>query len=476
MQINSRAIYELLILHMVRCERVARQALDRINPTDFEPTPGKDFSAIWFAASEYWKINGCPPPKAHLLAHVENLVGQRGYEERLYIEPAIRLIDVMYAYDDDGLMPEYGLALMRAFTSQKFREWVTYYADRVPDDKLPEMVAEQLRRRTITQSPSIQIFDMDDVPEYAKRVELGVAFIDVLLGGGLAPAELMGLLGPSSGGKTLLSCQIAVQVARKKDRVLFFSYESPIQSDIRLRLLSYAAEIPKSVTDKISSFKELPEKYKERLRREAPKLKPYLFGIDCSSTGSSVDEIEATLQEHQSNHGPVRLVIVDWMWPLVMRHMAATATKKQERMVLQMMMNQFKSMAAKHNINMLLVHQLQVKSAAKSPGTKPQWFQAAEAGSFAWELHQCFAIGTASPSSGKCWLVASKNRNFAKGETLVRLRGEMNRFESADMDFAVYDHVTQDFVEKEDVKKADSVPELQERSGMDDVQSGGALA
>jgi hypothetical protein len=90
-------------------------------------------------------------------------------------------------------------------------------------------------------------------------------------------------------------------------------------------------------------------------------------------------------------------------------------------------------LAAKFGNNFLVLHQLTGKSAKCTPGRKPQWFDAAEATSFAWEVHQCFAIGTAT-KAGRCFLVASKNHGGPKGDCVMHMDGVMNRFDSLDPD------------------------------------------
>ena len=114
-------------------------------------------------------------------------------------------------------------------------------------------------------------------------------------------------------------------------------------------------------------------------------------------------------------------------------------------------MDGLKAIAAKHKICLLILHQLSTEMVKKSPSNKPAWFNSAEAGSFAWLLHYCFAIGRAD-GNGYCWLVGSKSRNAANKDVLVRLNGGMNRFDPVDNSMT-YDPSSKTFVEEEEMGK-----------------------
>jgi hypothetical protein len=93
--------------------------------------------------------------------------------------------------------------------------------------------------------------------------------------------------------------------------------------------------------------------------------------------------------------------------------------------------------------------------AKKSPSKKPEWFNSAEAGSFAWLLHYCIAIGRAD-TQGYCWMVGSKARNAKKQSALVLLNGEFNRFESTKQSM-IYDERRQEFIDEGNVNKMPGV-------------------
>jgi hypothetical protein len=135
---------------------------------------------------------------------------------------------------------------------------------------------------------------------------------------------------------------------------------------------------------------------------------------------------------------------------------------------MQEAMDGLKALAAKHQICLLILHQLSTEMVKKSPSNKPEWFNSAEAGSFAWLLHYCFAIGRAD-GNGFCWLVGSKSRNSAHKDVMLRLNGGMNRFDPVDKSMS-YDPTSKTFVEEEDIGKIPTMAAVQGSPGQADAQ------
>jgi hypothetical protein len=93
-------------------------------------------------------------------------------------------------------------------------------------------------------------------------------------------------------------------------------------------------------------------------------------------------------------------------------------------------MDRFSQMASEYNTVFWVVHQLTGAAAGRKPTHKPHYTEAAEAKSLAWLSSFAITIGVECPNTNCCWLVASKARHSGKSETVIRMRGEYNRFEA----------------------------------------------
>lgn len=286
--------------------------------------------------------------------------------------------------------------------------------------------------------------------DFEPRDPTGVTPVDLLLNGGTLPTECYGILGPSGGGKTLLALQITGSLARRHKHVVYFGYEQPAK-DMQPRILSFVAKVH---IDKIRDrkFSDIQKVYQEKLKKAAQLCRGYVDFVDRASEGNSISEIDLYVRKQTDAGKKPHMVVIDWMWPLILRIVAISDRKQRpERISMQETMDGLKSIAAEHKICLLILHQLSTEMVKKSPSNKPAWFNSAEAGSFAWLLHYCFAIGRAD-GNGFCWLVGSKARNTANRDVLVRLNGGMNRFDPVDKSMT-YDSSSKTFIEEDDINK-----------------------
>ncbi len=269
------------------------------------------------------------------------------------------------------------------------------------------------------------------------------------------PAEAIGILGPSGGGKTLLAIQLSVGLAERQRYVEYFTYEQPAR-DLQIRVLSCAGQV--AITEiQGKEWHEIDSAARGRIEVAAGRSRSYLHMLDRSSEGHSVTEIAAHIAKCTADGKKPTLVVIDWIWPLIVRMTSRSERRNaDERKLLIGAMEQIKSLAAATGVCFLVVHQLSTEIVKKSPGRKPQWFNSAEAGAFAWFLPYCFAIGTAD-THGYCWMVGSKARNSAQKDVMLQLDGAFNRFKATDKAMT-YDVSKREFVGEEDVGKMPGMP------------------
>ena len=453
--ISSRDMLIQTCAYAIRCPDVAQIAVEQLSPVDFDESTQLDFMTVWHVARLYWIEYTRIPPHHYLRDMSVAVLVQRGYQEPVYHEGVRRLVDSIYALQDLS-NSDYGKKLLHAFFNDIFLKELKALSEQ-PGDRaeIADEISKRNRRLSVSEIEQVDPFDLAIKPVFPKRTPTGTTFFDLLLGGGLLPAETIGLLGPSGGGKTLLALQISCSLAERQHYVEYFTYEQPAK-DLQPRVLSCAAKVSST---KIlgKTWDQMDSTSRQKIEEHATQRKTYLNLLDRSSEGCSISEIAGHIDKRVRLGKKPMLVVIDWIWPLVVR-MTARSDRRgvDERKLLMAAMEDIKSLASETGVCFLVVHQLSTEVVKKSPGKKPQWFNSAEAGSFAWFLPYCFAIGTADPN-GYCWLVGSKARNNATKEVMLRLNGEYNRFQATDKSM-VFDVARQEFVNQDDVGKMPGMP------------------
>jgi RecA/RadA recombinase len=436
-----------MLTYAIRCPEVSPVAIAKLDPQDFNSDTEANFQVIWVAALRFIEAYSKLPDRTYMLDMCSAVMMKQGVTHPQLIQSMVDLVNEIYAFEGPW-NPGYGRQLLQAFFNRQFMSSLQSIGSTQTGDmsKAYEMVRQQFDRYDVSVSPEIDPFDLAaNRPAADHRMPTGVTMVDMLLGGGIRPTECYGILGPSGGGKTLLALQLAASLAGRKRRVLYYTYEQPA-TELQPRLLSCAAKIPRSKIDN-KAWSDMDDPTRNAIAEVAKYCKSHLSLIDRSSAGDNAVEIGARIQRDVGRGQKPDLVIIDWIWILAMRYAATKRLKGgDERRALLDLIDQFKGMASEHGTSILLLNQLSTEAAKKSAGTKPQWFNSAEAGNFAWLLAYCFAIGTAD-ANGYCYLVGSKARGTRKQDTIMRLNGELNRFDSTDTTYT-YDPRRKGFVDK----------------------------
>jgi len=429
---QGREAITRMLMYAIRTHEVATQALSRLRPEDFSADSEADFQVLWIVAQAYWNAYGAAPPKQYMSDICTSVLREQGFTEGAVHDRMRALIDQIYHPELPTFDINYGMALLKNFMSKKITDAVQHVVTTNPGDaaRVMELIQTEYHHRTIEDAQEINpLAVLDNSLISAPRVPLHVPQLDLLLGGGLADSECIGVLGPSGGGKTLMAIQAASSLAVHREHCLYFTYEQPAE-ELRPRILSCLTKLP---IEKFHNkrLEEMDEEAREKVKSFAP-YSQYLTVIDRSSSGDNTLEIDTRIKRAIESGKKPRLVVIDWAWILVTRVAAASGRRQtQERQHLMTVMDAFKSMASKYRVSFMILQQLSTEQAKKSPTKKPQWFNAAEAGNFAWLLPYCFAIGQAD-GNGYCYLVGSKARNAKRQDCIMRLRGELNRFDLID--------------------------------------------
>jgi hypothetical protein len=190
----------------------------------------------------------------------------------------------------------------------------------------------------------------------------GVDFVDNIMGGGSEPGDCNVIIGPTGGGKTTLSMQLACSTARLQGQlarrgtdgdpglVVFVSYEDGRRM-LQVRSVSYSARILKDRLRDMTSDTELsrvgqlqeyeqrmyqrqgnPEEQLgelERIEQNRPWMDKHLVLVDFNDPKiggrGHVTEVKQKLIAIQEDRGmPIKMVVLDWAGDLVANYLMAT--------------------------------------------------------------------------------------------------------------------------------------------------------
>lgn len=427
----------LMLVHMVRDRVVLEKTAEKVSPEDFSSPLDTTYRLVWSIAREHYRKYKEPISKDYLLVEMRAAIEN---EPSLFPIPeeknlAFRFIDQLYAWDPNNLIADIGLELAQRFLDEQ--RILGFSMQGSAGDLVQRLTNEYFASRINPESERLDVMS-EDAPFYSTepRIPTGCMFVDCLLGGGIRPKETYCLLGPTGGGKTMLSLQVACEVARQLKHVMFLSYEQPVIGDLSTRLYSYLSNSSrKEIEGKRSE--DIDPKIMRKINEQRRIVGPYLHTYNFCGTKAGfggLDELSDQLYtECQEGRHPT-LVVVDWLLPMVQRWMARTNKRNSDdpnavRVQVQRFADGFLKLADMYDTTLLITHQLSCEASQKSPANRPSWTEAAECRSLSWLMSFTLTIGVKDPSTGCCWLLASKARSLNNMEKILHLNGEYNRFD-----------------------------------------------
>jgi RecA/RadA recombinase len=432
----------LIITHLMRSKEVLTQVGSILEPDDFSNLE-KEYSLLWAAAQEWWFENKTPVPKAWLLAILE---------ERLKKDPTFMSeqerttlftdVEAIYSLSESELVPHSVLPRLQEFIDQKKSgPMAQQLLSAIPgsdfDAKLSQLCKiHSTTRLSVANKVNLFASGQEYLFSAFDRRPTGVNYVDVLLGGGIVPGEVCGVLGPTGGGKTTTGIQITSESAMSGRRAAYFSYENEVVPAISNRFYGYIGNIPKSVIDGVRTADMLPVAYRKTLdaRRDQYQLADMLHIIDMKKHNvghNGVASIETELRKLQDTNQHIEVLVVDQLLPMVdtwLLHMNKSLDER--RVYMQLAVNQLVELARPDHLNcaIFILHQVTTDAKMRRPIARPRLGDASEDRSFDNWLHYCFELGT-HDEKYRCWAVTTKAREAAVAEVIVELRGDLYRIE-----------------------------------------------
>lgn len=458
----TREDLDVLLIHLVRSPETIQVALGaNLSPEDFDPSTEQVHALLWSVSKSHWSTYSKTIAKPFVFPEIVKLIKDTEMDESSFRDSCQATIADVWSIEEKDLLPALANKLIDEFIfSRKVSSEFLNAIERTGhlDQKLWDAYQEKRSKFRVGTGNVIMPFAQDAVPMLGQtpRDPTGVMFLDHMMGGGVRCGELYGFLAPSSGGKTTFSTQLLYEFCRRNHRAVLLSYEEKVTPEYLAKLYATAVGVSLNRLEKITSINDFTDDERKRYDRVASEVRDNLAILDMSGsdgTGSGsggVDEIDAMLTKYESMGKKFEAVIIDWFWPMLSRRFQLEENKRitDERKYVQLLTDKLKQMALRHNCWIWVNQQL---SPAKSAAKKVEWYDSAEAKSFAWYMNGCFVL-TGLSKDGIGTFRYSKARSGAKTEVIIRLRGEFARFEWVN-DEVEYDERRKEYVVKKDRNK-----------------------
>lgn len=322
------------------------------------------------------------------------------------------------------------------------------------------------------------------VPWGRKAVTTKIKFLDRLMGGGHADAECYALLGPSSGGKSALGVQIAMEAAELEAATAaelgeeqarywyYFTWELTTEQ-LRTRIYSYGARVD---INSFNAFVAHNAPYSTSTRHDS--LKPYesepyvnspgnpvlgeterlaAFNTRCTGIGAnmivvdysadrpghgdnSIDGVAAYLKNEVKTHGrKIGGIVIDYAKLVINRYIGARRLRPESEYGL---LSQFgadvrSKISIPFKCKSWVLHQLH-GSAAKKQFGKLHYSDALGCKNFADNFDFGIEFGMYNKTSGLVEFSSSKHRHAAglHDGVVARFDGRLGVFMDPDQDYA----------------------------------------
>lgn len=476
---------DLLFMTLIRSTQLLDKAVARIDTKrDLDGPNNLRYAILWETLKDYYETGSKLPTHDVLLAELEQRVA---LADMLTVDDAEQLsllVAAAFAKREERVQKE--LPDCEKYLQDLLAEGLQSQVIAQINDQskvlmnLPEFFHEMEERAQ--QISSVRVGAIRDLfsAQQAEapprpKVPTGCTFIDDYLDGGIRPGEIVGMLMPYGGGKTLTAMQIASnRVAqlrkdwvsdpnpnKKLPLVYVFFYEE-IEEDAFIRAMSYSARIERKILEE--------KRYDDFSTRELRNYKPYehrmwpgkLDQPDCKIPGErerfeakrlmlsrglrvvcfngsnenySVQAadlmrgIRSVIDEDQrENDNPgVSLILIDYAGAAVDRHIEYHHKDEsyQRNLIGRLPLRAKTQLALHYDCGVIMYHQLNTTANSRAPGVAAKITDAAEARNFPENCDFCLMVGTKNDDGLAVISNVKQRRTGKKPDRVVKIDGLM---------------------------------------------------
>ena len=397
--------------------------------------------------------------------HVSESVREQGGEPET-VEEALQLMEAAREVDPSEVVEEIGLRYFEQFhVGAAKRDMLKKLSQAYTREDLMAMInneQQRLDRATVTDEVSVEHPLMDPVRFMPTSIKIptGVRWIDHLSFGGHSTGEVVGILAPTGGGKTLTATQLLMAQAWRHNHALLATYEQPLSGDIAERIYCQAFN-----DRSVDFFRNTPphlwsREDKIRYAELRDQFGKYLHVLDFAKGrqgGNGVQDLRDAVEALEEINQKPTYLLIDWLWPAARRYCIAHGIPLETgmRARAQAIIADLKVVCTEKSLIGLIFHQLNTELSRASPARIPVVTDAYELKDFSFMLDACYVIGNRDKESQVMWLGTDKNRRGAPQHVLGKMDGARGRIELAQG--VVYD-ARQGFIPAEQAKAAAKVP------------------
>ncbi len=262
--------------------------------------------------------------------------------------------------------------------------------------------------------------------EVANKIPTGIVTVDKITKGGLGPGDVLGLVGPSGGGKTTLAIQIGVHFAQvQKKNVLYLPYENPIRPEYWRRFVGLASGFHSPIMNKYTNIREMPSEMQELVfQKWGKETSPHFYCCEMLGNGEGPAGIEAHLADFEAQGIHIDLVIVDQYLQMLKRWQVMTNSRNTVREDSQTIAMACMTAAGVHETSMILLHQKTAAEGASNSANKVKKGEAQEDKGFDNWISYCIGLGN-SDKNCRFWCNMMKSRHVSgQVDGILELHGD----------------------------------------------------
>ena len=467
--INDPSFPLVLLAHLIHQKRFFQRAVRKLKVEDFSRPGERVYQLILAVIQNYDECAPAGMMSMELNSRIHGAPDAYSPSELIQLQQAVD-----YLYSEQAAINlftfDYMMGQLQLFLNERrvMVKAVSLAKSNAMD--LDARLAELSQSHSSTRLSSGLILDDFFKPDNVSisplvRHDIGVDFVDQLLGGGKTPGEVYGVIGPFGMGKTTLSVQLFCEGAARKRHSLYVLYEQPFLGDISNRMYGYLGGIPRSRMAG-QSMETLHIEDQARLREVLGRVHPYMHIADMvtDSKGGSggPDAISSLLRDYEDKGTPIEIVYIDQYLPFIRSWMAATSQKEERlRTIMEGTVYTFMGLATKekHNCSFFLLHQTSTDGASQKPTHRPIPTDSAECKSFPFWLNSFLQLGV-QDLHRRQWIVSGKGRATTRKEYIVECDGENWRYVYTPDKFRVAGSQFIDAKENKDARKAETLNQV----------------
>ena len=297
--------------------------------------------------------------------------------------------------------------------------------------------------KTSTSSGSIRaVQPLVDLGKYLTnrpKSVLGVEYLDKASDNGMVPGSMVGVVGPSGGGKTIVATNVISASIKHRRHAVLFQWEQSLEGDIMERICCNVTGYPLSVF-RGKSEEALPKQVRDKLDKAKAVMGPYLHAFSFADneqgavgTLAQVKEACSTLPIDQDTG--VKAVpfakLFDWLGAMIEQAGVDKADTKSYQEIGNKLLLDISQWGKREKDLSFVFHQSDTAAQGAGPNHKPTKNQVYGIKSFAQRMDYMFSLGNMNKENKVAWFVTNKARHNQATDFLVRMVAEEMKFVDA---------------------------------------------